>query len=320
MKKLFLAVACAVAALGSQAQEFPVKGRPIRVLIGFAAGGTADITGRLTSRKLSEELGVPVVVENKPGANGNLAAMEVVRAAPDGHTLFYTFSGTVAQNPHIMNVPYDPFKDFTPISMMVQSPQVLLVNSAVPARNVAELVAWCKANASTASFASIGYGSASHVFSEIFSRATGLSMIHIPYKGSGDAAKDLLAGNVQLMFAAAPSAVQLANTGRVRMVGIGADKRSRVLPDLPTMREQGIAGLELQGWQAYFGPPGMPAAIVNRLNAAMVKALADPAVREQITKDLSEPVGSSPAELARRMRHEYDAWGAAIKPLNIPKQ
>jgi len=320
---LSLAAALLAAAmlLPASAQEFPQKGRPIRILVGYAAGGTVDITARIVSQRLSEELGVPVVVDNKPGANGNLAAMEVVRAVPDGHTLLYTFAGTFAQNPHTMrNVPYDGFRDFTPVSLAVQGPQVLVLNSAVPARNVAELVSWAKDHEGKLSVASVGYGSSTHVFAETFMRESGIRMVHVPYKGTGDAARDLLGGNVQLMFDGAPSAVQNAATGRVRMLGVTADKRSPFLPDLPTLTEQGIKGLEMQGWQGYFGPAKMPEAVVNRLQAALSKVLAQPAVREQINKGLWETVGSTPGELAQRMRRDYDAWGAAIKTLNIQPQ
>lgn len=324
MRKLlaaFCAAAACLAAASAPAQDFPAKGRPIRVLIGYAAGGTVDITARIIGQKLSEELGVPVVIDNKPGANGNLAAMEVVRAAADGHTLLYTFAGTFAQNPHTMrNVPYDPFRDFTPISLAVQGPQVLVVNSAVPVHDVAEFIAWGKSHPGQLSVASVGYGSSTHVYAETFMRAAGVPMVHVPYKGTGDAAKDLLGGNVQLMFDGAPSAVQNAATGRVRMLGVTADKRSPFLPDLPTLKEQGVPGLEMQGWQGFFGPPRLAPAIVNRLHAALVKALAQPSVREQINKGLWETVGSTPAELARRMRQDYEVWGTAIKTLDIQPQ
>jgi tripartite-type tricarboxylate transporter receptor subunit TctC len=324
MRKL-LALLCGACLLlisaWAGAQEFPKPGRPIRILVGYAAGGTVDITARIVSQRLAEELGVPVVVENKPGANGNLATMEVVRAVPDGHTLLYTFSGTFAQNPHTqLNLPYDPFKDFTPISMAVQGPQVLVLHTSVPAQNLRELIAWGKAHEGKLSIASVGYGSSTHAFAETLMRASGVKMIHVPYKGAGDAAKDLLGGTVQLMFDGAPSAVQNAASGRIRMLGVTAERRSPFLPDLPTLAEQGIPGIDMQGWQGYFGPAKLPAPIVARLQAALAKVLAQPAVKEQINKGLWETVGSTPAELAQRVRSDYDTWGVTLKSLGIVPQ
>jgi tripartite-type tricarboxylate transporter receptor subunit TctC len=327
MIKGFLASAlCCVLALAAPAkadaatQPFP-DGRPVRVLVGYAAGGTVDITARIVSQRLGQELGVPVVVENKPGANGNLAALDVARAAPDGHTLLYTFSGTFTQNPFTqLALPYDPFKDFTPITLAVQGPQILVESVSVPARNLGELIAWGRANPGKLSIASVGYGSSTHVFAETLMRETGIRMIHVPYKGAGDAAKDLLGGTVQLMFDGAPSAVQNAATGRIRMLGVTAARRSALLPDLPTLTEQGVKGIELQGWQGYFGPAHLPEPVVHRLRDAIAKVLAQPAVKEQIGKGLWETVGSTPDALRARIRVDYDQWGAAIKALGIKPQ
>jgi tripartite-type tricarboxylate transporter receptor subunit TctC len=314
---------CALLAGGgpAAADEFPKPGRPIRVLIGYAAGGTVDITARIMSQRLADELGVPVIVENHAGANGNLAAIDVARAAPDGHTLLYTFSGTFTQIPFTeANLPYDPFKDFTPITLAVRGPQILVANASVPAHNVQELIAYGRANPGKLSIASVGYGSSTHVFAEAFMKQAGIPMIHVPYKGAGDAAKDLMSGTVQLMFDGAPSAVQNAASGRVRMLAVTAAQRSPWLPDLPTMTEQGVPGFELQGWQGYFGPAGMPQPVVERLRDAIAKVLVQPAVKEQIGKGLWETVGSSPEALRERIRQDYDQWGAAIKALGITPQ
>jgi len=324
-RRKLLAALCTASALvctaGALAQEFPKSGRPIRVLVGFAPGGTVDITARIISRRLGEELGVPVVVENKAGANGNLAVLDLTRAQPDGYTLLYTWSGTFAQQPHTqLNLPYDPFRDFTPITLAVQGPQILVLHSAIPAQNVKELIVWGKAHEGQLSVASVGYGSSTHVYAETLMKETGIRMTHVPYKGAGDAAKDLLGGTVQLMFDGAPSAVQNAASGRIRMLGVTAERRSPFLPDLPTLSEQGVKGLDMQGWQGYFGPANLPAPIVARLNAALAKALADPGVKQQINKGLWETVGSSPEQLAQRMRSDYDQWGGAIKALHITPQ
>jgi tripartite-type tricarboxylate transporter receptor subunit TctC len=303
------------------AQEFPIAGRPIRVLVGFAAGGGTDIQARAVQPKLSAELGVPVIVENKPGASTMLAALEVARAAPDGHTLLYSFGGAFTQNPHTLaSVAYDPFKDFTPVSLGARGPLVLMLHSSVPASNLRELVAWGRANPGKLAIASFGTGTSSHIFAELLMRQAGIDMVHVPYKGSGDAAKDLLAGRVQLMFDPATTAIPNAHSGRLRMLGVTAAQRSPFLPDVPTMAEQGYRDIDLIGWLGWYAPAGLPPLILERLNAALVKALADPAVKEIYAKGAYEAVSSTPAELAALTKADYERWGRVVRELGLKPQ
>jgi tripartite-type tricarboxylate transporter receptor subunit TctC len=300
------------------AQEFPIPGRSIRIIVGLAAGGGTDIQARIVQPKLAEALGVPVLVENKPGASTMLAASEVARAAPDGHTILYTFNGTFAQNPHTqINVPYDSFKDFTPISLGARGPQLLTVHIDLPANTVRELIAYGKANPGKLSYASFGAGTSSHIFGEMLSRQGGFEMTHIPYKGTGDAAKDLFAGRVQVMFDAATSAVQHAKNGKMKILGVVSPTRVPLLPNVPTINEQGLKGIDIVGWLAFFGPANMRPQVVEKLHAALVKSLAHPDVKEGFEKGIYDAASSSPAELGAMVKESYDRWGAVIRQMGV---
>jgi tripartite-type tricarboxylate transporter receptor subunit TctC len=299
------------------AQGFPAPGKPVRVLVGFAPGGGTDIQARIVQPKLAEALGAPVVIENKPGAGTALAAAEVARSAPDGYTLLYTFNGTFAQLPFTQHVPYDPFKDFTPISLGARGSQLLVVHTSVPVKSIAELRAWGRAHPRELNIASFGTGTSSHIFAELLMRQLGVDMVHVPYKGAGDAAKDLLAGRVQLMFDAATTAIQNVNSGKLRALGVVAEERSKFLPGVPTFGEQGLTGIDLVGWLGWYGPAGMPKDTVRKLNAALVKALANPEVRSGIEKGAYESVSSTPEELAAITRDAHERWGKVIRELGI---
>ena len=318
--RTLLALVLALFAAAAAAQTFPVAGKPVRVLVGFAPGGGTDIQARIVLPKLAEALGVPVLVENKPGAGTALAAAEVARAAPDGHTILYTFNGTFAQLPFTQHVPYDPFKDFTPISLGARGSQLLVVHTSVPVKSIAELRAWGRAHPRELNIASFGTGTSSHIFAELLMRQLGVDMVHVPYKGAGDAAKDLLAGRVQLMFDAATTAIQNIHTGKLRALGVVAEERSKFLPEVPTFAEQGLKGIDLVGWLGWYGPAGMSRDTVRKLNAALVKALANPEVRSGIEKGAYESVSSSPDELAGITRDAYERWGKVIHDLGIKQQ
>jgi tripartite-type tricarboxylate transporter receptor subunit TctC len=318
--RTLLALVLALFAAAAAAQAFPAAGKPVRVLVGFAPGGGTDIQARIVLPKLAEALGVPVVVENKPGAGTALAAAEVARAAPDGHTILYTFNGTFAQLPFTQHVPYDPFKDFTPISLGARGSQLLVVHTSVPVKSLAELRAWGRAHPRELNIASFGTGTSSHIFAELLMRQLGVDMVHVPYKGAGDAAKDLLAGRVQLMFDAATTAIQNIHTGKLRALGVVAEERSKFLPEVPTFTEQGLKGIDLVGWLGWYGPAGMPRDTVRKLNAALVKALANPEVRAGIEKGAYESVSSSPDELAGITRDAYERWGKVIRDIGIRQQ
>jgi tripartite-type tricarboxylate transporter receptor subunit TctC len=317
------AVALAVLAgtAASADTAYPAPGKPIRLVVGLAAGGSLDAQARVVAQKITEQTGSQVVVENKPGASMMLAATEVARAAPDGYTLLYAPSSTFAQNPHtLLNVPYDPFKDFTPITLATRGPLVLTLHTSVPATNVKELVAWAKAHPGQLTFASFGVGTSSHVYAEAFAKAAGIEMVHVPYKGTADAARDLLEGRVQAYFDAAPTAIINERTGKIRILGVAAPKRNPFMPNVPTISEQGVPGIDLTSWIAIVGPAKMAPELVARVNAVLVAALKDRQVTEAIAKGAYETAPTTPAELAAEIRSAYDQWGAMIKAIGFKKE
>jgi tripartite-type tricarboxylate transporter receptor subunit TctC len=316
-----VALLAAVPAALAQQQEFPVKGKTIRIVVPFTAGGGTDAQARIVAQKLGELLGTTVIVDNKPGASTMLGASEVARSAPDGYTMLYAPSSTMAQNPHTLaQVPYDPFKDFTPISLGGRGPLVLMISSEVPAANVKELVTYMKANAGKVSYATFGAGTSSHVYGEMFLKKTGTEAVHVPYKGGSDAAKDLIGGRVQLFFDSAASAIITAGTGKAKIIGIASESRIAALPDVPTLAEQGVAGLDLPSWLGFYGPAKRPPAVVKTLNAGLAKALAMPQVQEFYRKGGYEAGGMSPEDFGKLTRVTYDRWGAMIQQLGMAKQ
>lgn len=301
--------------------EFPVKGRPIRIVVGLPAGGPSDAQARVVAAEMQKDLGVTVVVENRPGASMMLGNMEVVRAVPDGHTLLYTPSSAMAQVPHTLNnVQFDPFKDFTPISMGALGPLVLVIHKSVPATNVKELVAHAKANPGKLNYASFGTGTSSHLYGQMFAKQAGIDIVHIPYKGSNDVAKDFISGQVHMQFATAPSALGLVRSGQATIIGLAAPKRTDMLPGLATMSEQGINGVDIESWIGFFGPAGMKPDIVARLNASIAKALATPSVQEEFRRGAWEPRASTPESFAAAVRTSYDLWGKLVAQVGFKKE
>ncbi|MET3515888.1 tripartite-type tricarboxylate transporter receptor subunit TctC [Pseudacidovorax sp. 1753] len=312
------ALACLAPAALAAGAAFPVDGKPIRIVVGFTAGGGTDAQARIVAKHLGEVLGTAVLVDNRPGASTMLAASEVARALPDGHTLLYAPSSTMAQNPHTFaKVPYDPFKDFTPISLGGRGPLVLSISSGVPAANVAELVAYVKARPGQTSYASFGAGTSSHIYGEAFVRKAGIDSVHVPYKGGSDAAKDLMAGRVPFMFDSASSAVIAASSGKVRILAVAAEQRIPALPDVPTLSEQGFTGLDLPSWLGFYGPAGMAAPTVQRLNAALAQVLALPEVRKFYRDGGYEAGANSPDAFAQLTRRTYEQWGAMVRQVGL---
>ena len=316
-----IALAGMVLAAAAQTVVYPQPGKPIRLLVGLAAGGSLDSQARAIAQKITEQTGSQVLIDNKPGASTMLAAGEVMRATPDGYTLLFAPSSTFAQNPHtLLSVPYDPFKDFTPITLATRGPLVLTVHTSMPVKDVKELVAWAKANPGKLNFANFGTGTSSHVYAEAFSKAAGIETVHVPYKGSADAARDLLEGRVQAYFDAAPSAIVNEKTGKIRIIGVAAPKRSPFIPNVPTISEQGVAGLDLASWVAIAGPANMQAELVAKVNAVIVAALSDKQVHEAIARGAYEAAPTTPAEMAAEIRSAYDKWGVMIKQIGFQKQ
>ncbi|UUX97072.1 tripartite tricarboxylate transporter substrate binding protein [Aquabacterium sp. J223] len=315
------AAALALLAVPAAAQEFPVRGKPIRVIVAFPPGAGVDAQARAVTPKLAELLGVPVVIENRPGGGTLLAAQEVLKSAPDGHTIFYSASSTMAQNPHtLLAATFDPMKDFTPISIGARGPLVLVVNSALGPKNVKDLVAWGKANPGKLSYASFGTGTSAHIFGQVFAKQTGLQMEHIPYKGGADLAADLIEGRVQMAFDAAPAAIQNSRSGKAQIIAVAAPQRSAFLPGVPTFAEQGIKDIDIVSFLGWFGPAGMKPEVVQKINAALAQSIAQPSVQEFYKQGAYTAESSTPEALARDVKQAYDAWGNLVKQAGITKQ
>ncbi|MEY4654409.1 MAG: hypothetical protein RI884_2990 [Pseudomonadota bacterium] len=316
-----LGTALGVPAAANAQAVYPQPGRPIRLLVGLAAGGSLDTQARSIARRLAEITGNQVIVENKPGASMMLSATELIRATPDGHTLLYAPSSLFAQNPHTLaSVPYDPFKDFTPLTMAARGPLVLTVHQSLGVNNAKELVAWAKANPGKLNFASFGTGTSSHIYAMAFAKAAGIEVTHVPYKGTADATRDLLEGRVQAYFDAAPTAIQNATTGRIRLAGVAAPRRAQAMPEVPTFTEQGIAGLDLTSWIAVMGPPRMAPELATRVSALLIQTLQSADVKETYARGAWESSPSTPAELTSEIRVAYDKWGAMVQQLGFQKQ
>ncbi len=310
---LLLACACAAAAHG---QTFPIPGKTVRIVVPFAPGGATDIQARLIAQKLAESLGVPVVVDNKPGASTVIGSREVAKAAPDGHTLLYTIA-IITQLQHLYRTPpFDLFKDFTPLTAGAIGGTVLTAHVSVPANNLKELIAYAKANPGKLNYASFGTGTTAHLNGESLKRAAGIDIVHVPYKGSGDAMRDHLAGEAQLFFDGVTTAIANTKTGKVKMIAAATGKRIPVLPDLPTMAEQGVP-IGIDGFLGFFGPAGMPPALAEAVTRELIKAIAAPEVRKNLIEGGYEPGGMPQPEYAKFVRNIYERWGEVIRDVGV---
>ena len=314
---VFFCVAASLSlASAAQAQQFPIPGKPIRIVVPFPAGGQTDVQARAIGQKLAESLGVSVIVENKSGGSTLLGSREVQRAAPDGHTLLYTIA-THVQLPHLYkNPPWDVFTDFTPITAGGRGATVLTAHVSTPFNNIAELVAYAKANPGKVNYASFGSGTTSHLNGARFRQLAGIDIVHIPYKGSGEAMKDHLAGVVELFFDGPTTAISNAATGRVKLIAAATETRIAALPDLPTIQEQGY-DIGMWGYLWFWGPARMPPAIVDALYAYLAKAIQSPEIRELFAKGGSEASGMPTAEMAREVKRLYEGWGAVIREVGV---
>jgi tripartite-type tricarboxylate transporter receptor subunit TctC len=294
------------------AQSWPTKA--IRWIVPFAPGGTTDILARTIAEKLTVALGKPVIVENNPGAGGGLGAVQTAKAAPDGYTIMGGTISTHAINASLYKaLPYDPVKDFAPITLIARVPNLLVVNPNVPAKNVRELIALMKANPGKYSFASSGNGTSQHLSGELFKTMAGVDMQHIPYKGSPPALQDVVSGQVTMTFDNITTAWPLAKAGQLRALAVTTAKRSPIAPEVPTLAEAGLAGYEIGSWQGVFAPAGTPADIVKRLNVEIVKIINMPDVREKLVNLGAEPVGDTPEEFAALVKSEGAKWAAVVK-------
>ncbi len=312
MKLLKLAVAFALGAAAGLAAAQGYPNKPIRMVVTFPSGGAPDILARIFSEKIG--LGQAVVVDNKPGAGGNIGAEIVAKSPGDGYTLVMGTVGTHSINGALYaKMPYDMVKDFTPVSLIASAPNLLVVNNDLPVKNVQELIAYMKANPNKLSFGSPGIGTSVHVSGELFKSMTGTSMTHVPYKGRQFALPDLLGGQIQLMFDNMPSALPMARDGKIRALGQTTARRSPAAPDVPTIAEQGLPGFEATTWFAVFAPAGTPRDVVTRVHGEMVRVFNLPDVRQRLKTLGLDPVLSSPDELARYQAAEITKWAKVVR-------
>jgi tripartite-type tricarboxylate transporter receptor subunit TctC len=307
-----LALMTACIAPGVLAQAFP--NHAIRLVVPFPAGGTTDILARDVAKQLTETLGQAVVVDNRPGAGGNIGADIVAKAAPDGYTLLMGTVGTHAINPSLYaKMPYDHIKDFVPVVLVAGVPNVLVVNPSVPVNTVADLVKLAKAKPGSINFASSGSGTSIHLSGELFKTVAGVDMTHVPYKGSSPALTDLMGGQVQIMFDNLPSSLPLIKSGKLRAVAVTSLKRAPALPDVPTVAESGFPGFEASSWFGILAPAGTPAPIVARLNAEVNKWLQSPAGKQQLLTQGAEAAGGPPENFVAHIRAETEKWAKVVK-------
>jgi len=299
----------------AQAQDYPA--RPVRILIGFPPGGATDLVARLLQPALAQALRREIVIENRPGASGVLAADLTAKAAPDGYTLNLVSHSALVISPAMAKVPYDPLADFTPIARVAELPNVILARSSLPVRDLRELVALAKAKPGAISYGSPGPGSAGHLTGELFARAAGIEWVHVPYKGGAPAMTDLLGGQLDLFVGVLSTAVPFVQQGRARALAVTGARRGATLPDVPTVAESGWPQFEASTWYALVGPARLPAAVVGRWHREMVAALAVPEMRQALLERGFEAAPSTPAELAALLRSETAKWGPLVKQLGL---
>ncbi len=294
--------------------------KPIKMVVGFTAGGTADTVGRIMAQAMGERLHQTIVVENRTGANGNLATESVARSAPDGYTIFFTSVGH-AVNPYLYkSAKYDPIKDFTPIGQVLSAPNVLVVPPSSPFKTLEELIAFARANPGKLNVASSGFGSSVHLSAELFMQATGVKLTHIPYKGTSVALPDLMSGTISMMFPNLPSLIPMIESGKLRALGVTTAKRSSAAPNIPTIAEAGVPGYDMSTWYGFVGPANMDAAIVKQLNTVVQQTLADPAIRKKLSDQGVDIVSGSAEDFGRMIQAESDKWKRLIKEANIQIQ
>jgi len=308
---LLLAALCS---FGLALAQSPFPSKPVRLIVTSPPGGSNDILNRIVGAKLGELLAQPVLIDNRPGASGFVAAEMVAKSAPDGYTLLAATEATLVANPlFFRNVPYDPQRDFAPVTIAVEIGYVLLVHPSVPAKSVEELIALARTAPGRLNYASSGNGSAFHIGMELFKRMAGVDIVHVPFKGSALSVNAMLAGEVQIMLNGTPNGVPLAKSGKLRALAVAGARRSPLAPELPTIAESGLPGYEMSGWFGTVAPAGTPAAVIAVLNREYVRALHVPEVRERLEGYGFEVVGNTPEEFASRMRSESQRLARVIR-------
>jgi tripartite-type tricarboxylate transporter receptor subunit TctC len=306
------ALLAAFATLSYAQAPYPTK--PIRIVVPFPAGGATDILARAAAQRLTEAWGQSVVVDNRPGAGGNIGAELVAKSAPDGYTLLMGTVGTHAINASLYaKMPYDHVKDFAPVILVAGVPNVLVVNPAVPANSVQELIAYAKANPGKLNFASSGAGTSIHLSGELFKVMAGVQMMHVPYKGSAPALQDLIGGQVQLMFDNLPPSLPQIKAGKLRALGVTSASRASALPDTPTIAESGLTGFEASSWFGLLAPAGTPPAVIGRLNGEIATWLGTPEAKEKLLALGANAAGGTPEDFAKHIAAETAKWAKVVK-------
>jgi tripartite-type tricarboxylate transporter receptor subunit TctC len=320
--KWILAAACCAMAWGGAggvlAQTYPAKS--IRVVVPFAPGGATDITGRTLGTKLSEALKQPIIVDNRTGAGGVIGADFVAKAAPDGYTVLLATPAETAILPHLQKVPYDPLKDFAPVSLATSSPLILVVHPSLPVKTVKDLIAFIKARPGQLSYGSAGTGGVHHLAAEQLKVAYKLDVVHVPYKGVGAVIPEVLGGHVPMTFSSMPPSMPHVKAGKLRALGVAATKRSPAAPDVPTMIEGGVPGFVATNWFAYFVPAGTPAAVISTLNAQINRALKLEDVKAKLDPLGLDTLGTTPDELGKFLRAESEKFAKLIKAAGVKTQ
>jgi tripartite-type tricarboxylate transporter receptor subunit TctC len=313
---LLLSIAMLLPWSGAWSQAYPAK--PIRFIVPFPAGGGADIFARLIGRKLGEQVGQQFVVDNRAGASGIIGCEVVARSAPDGYTLLMGTTGTHTTNPAVFSrLPYDPLKDFAPVSLVAESPFLLLVHPSLPVFNLKDLIAFARARPGQLTYASSGTGSSSHLGFELFNLMAGIKGVHVPYKGLAPATVDTISGYVTMTWNSITASMPYLKNRQLKALGNGSARRSALLPDVPTISEAGLPGFELGSWYGVFAPAGTSADIVRRLRNEVVKAVNDPALKEQFSALSAEPVGSTPEEFTVVLKRDLVKWAKVARQANV---
>jgi len=310
-RRTFVVAAATLAVSGAWGQSWP--DRPVRVVVAFTAGGTTDILARSVGQQLSERLKQQFIIDNKPGAGGNLGTEMVVRAPADGYTLIVDSVGPIAVNPTLYpKLSYNPLTDLVPIVQIAEVPNVLVVHPSLPVKTFEEFVAYAKANPGKLNCSSTGIGTSSHLSCYILGKRAGFDAVHVPYKGA-DAVRDLLAGRVQFMFATIPSVKQHIEAGSLRALAVSSATRSRSLPDVPTIAERGYPGFEAGSWFGFFAPKGTPQEVIATLNKHVNEIIAVPAIESAMVKEGADPIGGTPQQFGQFVQREFEKWRVVVK-------
>jgi tripartite-type tricarboxylate transporter receptor subunit TctC len=315
-RRTAIAFALQCAAASAMAADYPT--RPIKLVVPYAPGGGADAVARIVAKKAGEALGQSIVIENKGGAGSIVGTEVVAKAEPDGYTLLLGQSGPISINPAVYkSLPYDPVKDLAPVTMLTGYPYILVVNSELPAKTLQEFVVLAKAKPGAMNFGSTGVGAANHLVAELFNARAGLKMTHVPYRGTALAVADLVSGTLTLVFGDPVSVLPHMKSGKLRALAVTSAQRSPVAPEVPTVAESGYAGFEALAWHGIFAPARTPTAIIARLNAEFVKALADPGTKELLANQAMAPVGNSPETFAAFLQKDIATWKAVAADAHV---